>query len=93
MFTLTCGSGASATTSNAIVQVPLPRIQMYSNTESAQGTGLLFTTIIWSASVGPCTYVDGSSANSTGVPVPTTSSAIPSPPISGTYVFTLTQRR
>jgi hypothetical protein len=89
LFTLTCGSGASATTSNVIVQVPLTHIQIYSMPGSSPATGLPFTTIIWSASVGPCTYVDGSTSNSAGVPVSPSSSAIPSPSVAGTYLFSL----
>lgn len=80
MFTLTCGSGGSATTSNVIVQVPTPRIQIYSSSG---------TSITWSASVGPCTYVDGSTPNSAGVPVSPSGSATPSPSVAGTYLFTL----
>ena len=89
MFTLECGPAASATTSNVIIQVPVPRIQMYSMPGSAPGTGLTNTNIEWSASVGPCTYVDGSSSNTAGVTVSPTGSATPSPSVAGTYVFTL----
>jgi hypothetical protein len=89
LFTLECGSGASAATSNVIIQVPVPRIQMYSMPGSAPGTGLTDTNIVWSASVGPCTYVDGSSSNTAGVTVSPTGSATPSPSIAGTYLFTL----
>jgi hypothetical protein len=87
MFTLKCGSGASATTSNVIVQVPLPRIQIY----SSPGSALPDTSITWSSSVGPCIYVDGSTSNSAGVPVSPSGSATPSPSVAGTsYLFTLT---
>ena len=89
MFTLQCGSGASATTSSVIVQVPVPRIQMYSMLGSSVTTGLPETSIVWSASVGPCTYIDGSSSNTAGVTVSPTGSATPSPSAAGTYVFTL----
>jgi hypothetical protein len=89
MFTLQCGSGASATTSSVIIQVPVPHIQMYSMPGTATGTGLPDTNIVWSASVGPCSYVDGSSSNTGGVTVPPTGSATPSPSLAGTYVFTL----
>jgi hypothetical protein len=88
-FTLQCGSGASATTSSVIIQVPVPRIQMYSMLGSSLTTGLPETSIMWSASVGPCTYVDGSSSNTAGVSVSPTGSATPSPSAAGTYVFTL----
>ena len=90
MFTLTCGSGASATTSNVIVQVPTPRIQMYSMPGVSASTSLPYTSITWSASVGPCTYVDGSTSNSAGVSVSPSGSATPSPAVAGTYLFTLT---
>ena len=90
LFTLTCGSGASASTSNIIVQVPMPRIQMYSTPGSSPTSGLPYTSIVWSASVGPCTYVDGSTSNGTGITVPPSGSATPSPSVAGTYLFTLT---
>jgi len=90
MFTLTCGSGAGATTSNVIVQVPTPGIQIYSNPGVSQGTGLPYTSITWWASVGPCTYVDSSTSNSAGVPVAPSGSATPTPSVTGTYLFTLT---
>lgn len=89
MFTLKCGSGATATTSSVIIQVPVPRIQIYSMPGSSPSTGLPDTSITWSASVGPCTYVDGSSSNSAGIAVSPTGSATPSPSVAGTYVFTL----
>ena len=88
MFTLTCGSGASATTSNVIVQVPLTHIQIYS-LPGISPTGLPLTTIMWSSSVGPCTYVDGSTSSSAGVPVSPSGSEIPSPSVAGTYLFSL----
>jgi hypothetical protein len=90
VFTLTCGSGGSATTSNVIVQVPLTHLQIYSMPGSSPVTGLPLTTITWSASVGPCTYLDGSVPNSTGVPVSPSGSATPSPAVAGTYLFNLT---
>jgi hypothetical protein len=89
MFTLECGAGASATTSSVIIQVPVLRIQMYSMPGSTPSTGLPDTNIVWSASVGPCTYVDGSSLNTAGVTVSPTGSATPSPSVAGTYLFTL----
>jgi hypothetical protein len=88
-FTLTCGSGAGATTSNVIVQVPPPGIQIYATPGSSPSTGLPYTSITWTASVGPCTYVDGSVPNSTGVAVAPTGSATPSPAVAGIYLFTL----
>ena len=90
MFTLTCGSGGSATTSNVIVQVPLAHLQIYSTPGSSPVTALPSTTITWSASVGPCTYVDGSVPNNTGVPVPPSGSATSSPALAGTYLFSIT---
>ena len=80
LFTLVCGSGASAATSQLIVQVPLPNIQIYS-----QGTA-----IVWHSGVGPCTYVDGSVSSGIGVPVAPVGSATPTPTVSGTYLFSLT---
>jgi hypothetical protein len=90
MFTLTCGSGASATTANVIVQVPLAHLQIYSMPSGSPVTALPTMTIVWSASVGPCTYVDGSMPNSSGVPVSPSGSATPSPAVAGTYLFDIT---
>jgi hypothetical protein len=87
LFTLTCGAGANATTSQVVAIVPLPSIQMYSTPEG--GTTPL-TDITWSSSVGPCTYVDGSVPSPTGVAVPPVSKQTPNPTVSGVYLFTLT---
>ena len=87
LFTLTCGAGASATTSQVIVVVPQPRIQLYSVPEG--GTTPL-TDITWSSSVGPCTYVDGSVSNPIGVAVAPVGKQTPNPTISGVYLFTIT---
>lgn len=87
LFTLTCGAGASATTSRVIVVVPQPRMQMYSMPEG--GTTPL-TDVNWSSSVGPCTYVDGSVPNPTGVAVAPVGKQTPNPTVSGIYLFTLT---
>jgi len=80
LFTLVCGSGASATTSQLLIGVPLPLIQIYSSGQ----------VISWLSTVGPCTYVDGSASNSVGVPVAPHGSATPRPAVSGTYLFSLT---
>jgi lysyl endopeptidase len=87
-FTLVCGLGASALTSQLIIDVPLPHIQIYS-TPQPSGT-LTETLITWQSSVGPCTYLDGSASNSAGVPVASNGSATPAPAVAGTYLFSLT---
>lgn len=87
LFTLTCGAGASATTSQVIAVVPQPRIQMYSMPEG--GTTSL-TDINWSSSVGPCTYEDGSVPNPTAAAVAPVGKQTPNPTTSGVYLFTLT---
>jgi hypothetical protein len=87
LFTLTCGAGAGATTSQVIVVVPQPRIQMYSMPEG--GTTPL-TDINWTSSVGSCTYLDGSVPNPTGVAVAPVGKRTPNPSVSGIYLFTLT---
>jgi len=87
LFTLICGAGASATTSQVIAVVLQPRIQMYWTPEG--GTTPL-TDITWSSSVGPCTYVDGSVPNPTGVTVAPVGKQTPNPTASGVYLFTLT---
>ena len=87
LFTLTCGAGVSATTSQVVAVVLQPRIQMYSMPEG--GTTPL-TDITWSSSVGSCTYVDGSVPNPTAVAVPPVGKQTPNPTVSGVYLFTLT---
>lgn len=90
VFALVCGSGAGATTSQVAVTVPPPFIQIYSTPEVTPGTGLPSTSIVWSSTVGPCTYLDGSAADSTGVAVAPSGSATPTPAAAGTYLFSLT---
>jgi hypothetical protein len=80
VFSLTCGSGSAATTGEIVAVVPLPFIQIYA----------LGSNIAWQSTVGPCTYVDGSSGTSTADPVPPTGSATAHPSASGIYLFTLT---
>jgi hypothetical protein len=89
IFTLTCGSGGTANTSNVIVQVPIPFIQMYSTPGTSPANGQPETTIMWSATVAPCTYLDGSASNRAGITVPPTGSAIASSSVSGIFAFTL----
>jgi hypothetical protein len=88
LFTLVCGSGASATTSQLLVEVPPPIIQI--NPVLAASNGLAVTQIGWRSGVGPCTYVDGSASNSAGQSVAPFGSSIPTPTVAGTYLFTLT---
>lgn len=88
LFTLACGSGAAATSSQLIIQVPLPHIQIYSQPLANGPTTT--TSIVWQSGVGPCTYVDGSASGSPGIPVAPVGSATPTPPVSGTYLFSLT---
>jgi hypothetical protein len=88
-FTLTCGSGGTANSTNLVVQVPVPFIQMYSSMADSPSTGQPQTTITWSTTVGPCTYTDGSATSPTGVSVSPVGSAIAAGPVSGLYAFTL----
>jgi len=90
LFTLTCGSGASATTSNLLVQVPSPIIQIYSTPAQISGTTLTTAAIQWQSGIGPCTYYDGSSPGGAGVSVPARGQANPTPTASGTFLFTVT---
>ncbi len=90
LFTLVCGSGASANTSKLIIQVPAPILQIYSTPAPIPGTTLTATAIVWQSGVGPCTYYDGSAPGSGGTPVPPRGQAIPTPAVSGTYLFSLT---
>ena len=87
-FTLTCGSGGTATQSQQTVYVPPPFIQIY----AAPGGGPdATTTLSWTSTVGPCTYVDGSSsAHPTGVQVPPSGSALTTPTSSGNYIYSIT---
>ncbi len=89
-LSLTCGSGSSATTSNFVVSVPPPAIQIYSISGSSSLTGLPVTTIIWNSTVGSCYYVDGSAATNVPVSVPPSGSSTPAPAASGTYLFSIT---
>lgn len=86
VFTLVCGS----TTSKVAVTVPPPAIQIYSIPELTPITSMPYTNIVWRSTVGPCTYLDGSAADSTGVAVAPSGSATPTPATSGTYLFSLT---
>ena len=90
VFTLACGSGAGATTSQVITRVRTPFAQMLASPAYDQVTGLPVTRLSWQSSVGPCTYRDGSSANPVAVSVAPVGSADPAPAVAGTYVFTLT---
>ncbi len=87
VFTLVCGSGSGATTSQVAVTVPPPAIQIYSE---VSGGPLPYTSIVWTSTVGPCTYLDGSAAGGTGVAVAPSGSAAPTPAVSDTYLFSLT---
>ncbi|MGB6487379.1 MAG: hypothetical protein WBE91_10890 [Steroidobacteraceae bacterium] len=86
VFTLVCG----ATTSQIAVTVPPASIQIYSSQGTSPITSLPYTNIVWSSTVGPCTYLDGSAADSTGIAVAPSGSATPTPATSGTYLFSLT---
>lgn len=88
VFSLTCGSGSAATTGEVVAVVPLPFIQMLAQPSGGLASEAT-TSIVWQSTVGPCTYVDGSSGNR-GVAVPPSGSATPDPATSGLYVFTLT---
>jgi hypothetical protein len=90
VFTLTCGSGNSESTSTLAVTVPSPFLQVYSSEGYTAGEPGPQTSIVWSATVGPCTYVDGSAASPVGVTVPPIGSALPTPATAGTYLFTVT---
>ena len=90
LFTLVCGSGATATTSRLLAGVALPSIQIYSTAQISPGTSLPTPAITWLSTVGPCTYLDGSAPGSVGVPVAPSGSAVPAPAAAGTYLFSLT---
>ncbi|HEY8053256.1 MAG TPA: hypothetical protein VIE42_10695, partial [Steroidobacteraceae bacterium] len=90
LFTLVCGAGASAVTSQLMIGISPPRIQIYSTPQPFPTTLPSSTLITWQSSVGPCTYVDGSASNGAGVPVAPSASATPAPAVAGTYLFSLT---
>jgi hypothetical protein len=90
LLMLTCGSGAGSTTSNLIVQVPRPIIQVYSQPYSTEAGTFTTTQITWQSGLGPCTYYDGSSTSTSGIPVPASGSRVPAPAASGAYLFTVT---
>lgn len=90
VFTLVCGSGSSATTSQVAVTVPQPFIQIY-----GLGGGLFAYPysegpIEWQSTLGPCTYSDGTAPNSPGIPVPPSGSATPTASTAGVYLFSVT---
>lgn len=82
VFALECGSGTAATTSSVAVTVPPRFIQVYFEPAPTP-------TFNWHSTVGPCTYLDGSAANSVGETVPPTGSAISAATVSGTYLFSI----
>jgi hypothetical protein len=67
----------------------MPFIQIYSMPGVGHGELEPTTNIVWSSSVGPCTYVDGSTGNGVGASVAPSGSATPTPAASGTYLFSL----
>jgi hypothetical protein len=89
VFTLACGSGPSAVTSQVAVNVPPAFIQVYADSQFDPNSQRDVASIVWQSSVGPCTYVDGSTGSSSGVPVPPKGTAIPMPAVSGTYLFSV----
>lgn len=78
LFTLACGSAGATATGQVAALVPFPTINL-----NAQGAGM-----IWQSTVGPCTYMDGTTGSSRSVP-PNGSSA-ETATTSGMYLFTLT---
>ena len=90
LFTLVCGSGSSATTSQVAVAVRPPFIKIYATGPGSIDSPYLGGQISWQSTVGPCTYFDGTVPNSTGVSVPPTGSATPTTTTSGVYLFSLT---
>jgi hypothetical protein len=89
VFTLQCGSGSSAVTSQVAVNVPPPFIQVYSTSIPGPDVAPV-AEIVWHSTVGPCTYLDGSSGTGVAVPVPPLGSSTPTPAASGTYLFSVT---
>jgi hypothetical protein len=90
VFTLVCGSGASATTSQLAVTVPQPFIQVYGLGGGVFAFPYPEAPIEWHSTVGPCTYLDGTTPNSTGIPVPPSGSATPTANTAGVYLFSVT---
>lgn len=90
VFTLVCGSGPGATTSQIAVVVPPPFIQIYPDGPSPLGGTILGGPLVWQSTVGPCTYLDGTVPNGNGEAVPPSGSATPTATVTGTYLFSLT---
>jgi hypothetical protein len=88
VFSLACGSGSAATTSEVAVTVPLPYVSINTTPGSTSGS-VPFTTVSWQSTVGPCTYLDGSKSGAVPVAVDPSGSTISTPPESGIYVFAL----
>ena len=90
LFTLVCGSGAGATTSQLAVTVPQPFIQVYGLGGGVFAFPYPEGPIEWRSTVGPCTYLDGTTPNSTGIPVPPSGSATPTANTAGVYLLSVT---
>jgi hypothetical protein len=87
LFTLTCGTGANAATAGTAVVIQFPYVQLTA-TPAPNGTNnLQETQVTWTSSIGPCTYFDGTSSSTTGVPVGPSDTRVPSASVAGTYLF------
>jgi hypothetical protein len=87
LFTLTCGSGAQASQAQIAVIVGAPTVTLSASPNYfIQGSP---TTLSWTSTLAPCTYVDGSQST-TAVAVAPTGSATSNPANGGTYLYTVT---
>ena len=87
LFTLTCGSGASISQSQIAVIVAAPTVTISASPNYfTQGNG---TTLSWTSTVAPCTYLDGSQG-AAAVQVSPTGSAASNPTTFGNYLYTVT---
>jgi hypothetical protein len=89
LFTLACGSGASASQSQIAVIVAAPGVAITASPNYfPQGNS---TTLSWTSTLAPCTYLDGSqNASAAPVAVVPNGSATSNPANWGTYLYTVT---
>jgi hypothetical protein len=87
LFTLTCGSGAPASQAQIAVIVGAPSITLTASPDYLiQGSP---TTLSWSSTLAPCSYLDGSQSTPAVAAAPT-GSATSNPANGGTYLYTVT---
>ena len=87
LFTLTCGAGTQTSQAQIAVLVGAPSVTLTASPNYLiQGSP---TTLSWTSTLAPCTYLDGSQSTP-AVAVAPTGSATSNPANGGTYLYTVT---